>query len=280
MTLASKRLILENEPIAAMTDKTGTAARRPDQGVSRNIRLTLEYEGTHYHGWQTQAGSGQATVQETVEKALSGLTGGPVKVNGSSRTDAGVHALGYVCNVVTSSPIPPAAWAPAMNHRLPEDIRVLSSEEAAPDFHARFSAIGKIYSYRILNRRAPSALHRHAAWHVNLRLNTRAMRNAAEHLTGQHDFSAFRAAGCSASTPVRTLKPIVIRKSADIVELRLEADSFLQYMVRNITGTLVEVGLGRFRPEDVKQMLLSCDRATAGRTAPAHGLYLVRVLYS
>ena len=262
-----------------MTGTARTAARRPDAGVFRNIRLTLEYEGTNYHGWQAQTGSGQATIQETLEKALSSLAGEPVKVNGSSRTDAGVHALGYVCNVVTSSRIPPAAWAPAMNHILPEDIRVLSSEEALPDFHARFSAIGKIYSYRILNRRAPSALYRHAAWHVNLALNMRAMRNAAEHLTGKHDYSAFRAAGCSASSPIRTLKPIIIRKSADMVEIRLEADSFLQYMVRNITGTLVEVGLGRFRPEEVKQMLLSRDRITAGRTAPAYGLYLVRVLY-
>ena len=265
MTRASKRPILENEP--------------SDAGASRNIRLTLEYEGTNYHGWQAQTGSGLATIQETLEKALSTLTHAPVKVNGSSRTDAGVHALGYVCNVVTCSPIPPAAWAPALNHLLPKDIRVLSSEEAAPDFHARFSSTGKIYSYRILNRRAPSALYRHAAWHVNLRLNMRAMRSAAEHLIGQHDFSAFRAAGCSAGSPIRTLKPIIIKKSADMVELRLEADSFLQYMVRNITGTLVEVGRGRFRPEEVKQMLLSRDRTTAGRTAPAHGLYLVRVLY-
>ncbi len=262
-----------------MTGTAKTAVPRPDAGVSRNIRLTLEYEGTNYHGWQAQTGSGLATVQETLEKALSNLTHGPVKVNGSSRTDAGVHALGYVCNVMTSCSIPSAAWAPALNHLLPEDIRVLSSEEAALDFHARFSAVGKIYSYRILNRRAPSALYRHAAWHVNLRLNMRAMRSAAEHLIGQHDFSAFRAAGCSASSPIRTLKPIIIKKSADMVELRLEADSFLQYMVRNITGTLVEVGRGRFRPEEVKRMLLSRDRTTAGRTAPAHGLYLVRVLY-
>jgi len=261
-----------------MTGTTRTAVRS-DAGVSKNIRLTLEYEGTNYHGWQAQTGSGLVTVQEMLEKALSSLTHEPIKVNGSSRTDAGVHALAYVCNVATSSPIPPAAWAPAMNHLLPEDIRVLSSEEAAPDFHARFSALGKIYSYRILNRRAPSALHRHRAWHVNRRLNMPAMRSAAEHLMGKHDFSAFRAAGCSASSPVRTLKPIIIKKSADMMEFRMEADSFLQYMVRNITGTLVEVGLGRFRPEEVKQMLLSRDRTTAGRTAPAHGLYLVRVLY-
>ena len=271
---------MENESLAAGTDGTKAADRRSVAAEPRNIKLTLEYEGTKYHGWQAQAGCGQATVQETMEQAFSILAKGPVKVNGSSRTDAGVHALGYVCNVVTSSPIPPAAWAPALNHVLPEDIRVLSSEEAAPEFHARFSSVGKTYSYRILNRRAPSALHRHAAWHVNRRLDIQAMRSAAEHLAGQHDFSAFRAAGCSARTPIRTLRPIIISCSDDMVEIRLEADSFLQYMVRNITGTLVEVGLGRFQPEEVKQMLLSCDRKTAGRTAPAHGLYLVRVLYA
>ena len=270
MTPASKRHILENDHsnpgITAITGK-------------RNIKLTLEYEGTNYHGWQSQVGSGQATIQETLEKAIASLTGEPAKVNGSSRTDAGVHALAYVCNVVTASPIPPTAWAPAMNHVLPEDIRVIASEEALPDFHARFSAKGKIYSYRILNRRAPSALYRQRAWHVNLPLNRKAMQSAAEHLIGQHDFSAFRAAGCSASSPVRTLKPVIITKSDDMIEIVVEADSFLQYMVRNITGTLVEVGLGRFKPEDVKKMLLSRDRTTAGRTAPAHGLYLVRVLY-
>jgi tRNA pseudouridine38-40 synthase len=249
-----------------MTEKKTKNAPRPDAGESRNIKLTLEYEGTNYHGWQTQTGSGQATVQETLEKALSSLTHGPVKVNGSSRTDAGVHALGYVCNVVTGSPIPPAAWAPAMNHVLPEDIRVLSSEEAAPDFHARFSSVGKIYSYRILNRRAPSALYRHAAWHVNLRLNMRAMRSAAEHLTGQHDFSAFRAAGCSASTPVRTLKPIIIRKSADMVEIRLEADSFPVHGPQyHGTGSRP----GRFRPEEVNRCLSATEnRPGANSTGP------------
>ncbi len=265
--------------MTAMTGAVKTADGSSDAGGPRNIRLFVEYEGTNYHGWQAQTGSGLATIQETLEKAASTLTGEALKAQGCSRTDAGVHALEYVANVMTSSPIPPEAWAPALNHRLPKDIRVLSSEEAALDFHARFSAIGKIYSYRILNRRAPSALSRHAAWHVNRPLDTRAMQDAAEHLTGRHDFSAFRAAGCSASSPVRTLKPIIIEKNGDRVELRLEADSFLQYMVRNITGTLVEVGLGRFRPEEVKRMLLSRDRKTAGRTAPAQGLYLVRVLY-
>ena len=247
--------------------------------VIQNIKLTLEYEGTNYHGWQSQPGSGLATIQETLEKAVAGLTGESAKVNGCSRTDAGVHALAYVCNVKTGSLLPPAAWAPVMNHMLPEDIRVTASEATADDFHSRFSAKGKIYSYRILNRLSPSALNRHGAWHMNRPLNMQAMRSAAEHLTGQHDFSAFRASGCSASTPVRTLKPVIITKNADMIEILLEADSFLQYMVRNITGTLVEVGLGRFRPEEVKKMLRSRDRTAAGRTAPAHGLYLVRVLY-
>lgn len=246
----------------------------------RNIKLVLEYEGTAYHGWQAQAGSGKKTVQETIEGALASLTQEAVNVFGAGRTDAGVHALGYVCNFATGSRIPSAAWAPALNHLLPDDIRVLESEEVVPAFHARYSALGKIYAYRILNRRAPSPLNRHGAWHVNQHLNTTAMRNAARLLIGKHDFSAFRAAGCGARTPVRTLKSISIKRSGDMVEIRLEADSFLQYMVRNMVGTLVEVGLGRFKPEDVGRMLASRDRRTAGRTAPAHGLYLVTVFYS
>ena len=245
----------------------------------RNIKIILEYDGTNYHGWQSQAGSGRRTIQDTLENALLALTGVPTKSFSSGRTDAGVHAMGHAANFKTRSRIPSEAWAPALNHLLPEDIRVLSSGEVSMDFHSRYSALGKVYKYVILNRRSPSALYRHHAWHVNVRLNTAAMRRAVACLVGKHDFSAFRASGCGAKTPVRTIKSIVIRKKVDFIELRFEADAFLQYMVRNLTGTLVEVGLGRFTPEDVKSMLESRDRTLSGRTAPAHGLYLEKVLY-
>ena len=137
----------------------------------RNIKLILEYDGTNYHGWQSQIGSGMPTIQDTLEQALSALTHETIKTYSSGRTDAGVHALGHVANFETECSIPSEAWAPALNHWLPNDIRVLTSEEVPDDFHARFSALGKFYSYRILNRRAPSALYRKYSWHVNQRLN-------------------------------------------------------------------------------------------------------------
>ncbi len=247
--------------------------------MKRNIKLILEYDGTNYHGWQTQAGSGRPTIQETVEQALNTLTKEGCKILSSGRTDAGVHAFEHVANFHTRSSIPAEAWAPALNHLLPEDIRVLASEEAPMGFHARYSALSKIYKYRILNRRSPSALYRNYAWHVNIRLNPRTMRQAAAHLTGKHDFSAFRGAGCGAKTPVRTLSRADVKKTGDFIELWFEADSYLQYMVRNIAGTLVEVGLGKFTPNDVLRILKSRDRTKAGRTAPPQGLYLVRVSY-
>ena len=247
--------------------------------MKRNIKLILEYDGTNYHGWQSQIGSGMPTIQDTLEQALSALTDETIKTYSSGRTDAGVHALGHVANFKTESRIPPEAWAPALNHLLPNDIRVLMSEEVPEDFHARFSALGKFYNYRILNRREPSALYRKYAWHVNLRLNLKKMRLAAASFVGKHDFSAFRGSGCTAKTPVRTIKAVVIKKTADFVEIGIEADAFLQHMARNIAGTLVEVGLGRFRPDDVKHMLTSRDRTKAGRTAPPQGLYLVKVYY-
>jgi tRNA pseudouridine38-40 synthase len=247
--------------------------------MNRNIKLTLEYDGTNYHGWQSQTGSGKPTIQDTLERALKTLTTEACKVCSSGRTDAGVHAFGHVANFKTRSSIPAGAWAPALNHLLPADIRVLASGEVSEDFHARYSALSKIYKYRILNRRVPSALNRNYAWHVKAPMNLKKMRRAISCLVGRHDFSTFRSSGCGAKSPVRTLKKAEIRKRGDFLEIWLEADSFLQYMVRNITGTLVEVGLGRFSPVDMERMLKARDRALAGRTAPPQGLYLVEVLY-
>lgn len=247
--------------------------------MPRNIKLILEYDGTPYYGWQSQAGSGRPTVQETVEQAITQVGQEEVALASSGRTDAGVHAYGHVANFATEHSMPPEAWAPALNHLLPPDIRVLSSEEAPLDFHSRYSAAGKVYHYLILNRHAPSALERNRAWHVPQELNLAAMRRAARFLVGTHDFSAFRASACGARNPVRTLRSLAIRKSGDVVEVRLEADAFLHHMARNIVGTLLEVGLGRFQPRDVKDILVSRDRKRAGRTAPAQGLYLVRVHY-
>jgi tRNA pseudouridine38-40 synthase len=245
----------------------------------KNIKLILEYDGTNYHGWQSQIGSGMPTIQDVLEQALKKITGEQVKTVSSGRTDAGVHALGHVASFKSASRVPAEAWAPALNQILPNDIRVLLSEEVHEDFHARFSAQGKIYIYRVLNRRAPSALYRNYSWHVNMLLKLKNMRSAAACLVGTHDFTAFRSSGCGAKTPVRTIKTLTIKKRGEFVEILLEADAFLMHMARNIVGTLVEVGLNRRPVEDVKRILLSCDRNMAGRSAPSCGLYLLKVFY-
>jgi tRNA pseudouridine38-40 synthase len=185
-----------------------------------------------------------------------------------------------VANFETSSSIPADAWRPVLNHVLPNDIRIVASEEVPLHFHARYSATGKSYKYVILNRSAPSAIHRSHAWHVDRKLNLRAMRRAAGVLIGRHNFSSFRSSQCGATSPVRTLTALAVKERGEFIEILLEADAFLMHMARNIVGTLVDVGLGRYSREDVKQMLLSYDRSKAGRTAPAHGLYLISVSYS
>lgn len=244
-----------------------------------NIKLILEYDGTGYHGWQSQRGSGRKTIQETLELALRRICGEPVVVASSGRTDAGVHATGHVANFTTSHPLPPAAWTPVLNRLLSSDIRVLSSEEVPGEFHARHSAAGKTYRYLILNRTAPSALYRSRAWHIAEKLNVSAMRRAAALLLGRHDFSAFRSSGCNAASPVRRLTAVSLRKTGDFIYITLEADAFLMHMARTIVGTLVDVGRGRFAPGDVRKILASRDRSRAGKTAPAQGLYLEAVRY-
>ena len=184
----------------------------------KNIKLTLEYDGTRYHGWQSQAGSGQPTIQDTLENALKVLANDEIKTHSSGRTDAGVHAFGHVVNFHSDASLPAGAWAPALNHELPHDIRVLDSCEVPSEFHARYSALSKIYRYRILNRRSPTALFRNYAWHVNLSLELESMRQAASTLIGRHDFSAFRSSACTAKSPVRSLRAIDITRTDDFIE--------------------------------------------------------------
>ena len=250
----------------------------------RNIRLTLEYDGTAYHGWQSQTNA--TTVQDTVTAAVNSLTGEHCSLTGSSRTDTGVHALGFVCNFLTASSIPADKFSFALNTLLPDDIVVKKSEEVSADFHSRFDASGKTYRYLICNSVFPSALLRHRAYHVYYPLEIDAMNRAAQHLTGTHDFYAFSASGGSVKTTVRTITKTEVRtagrvlgQAGRLIEFTITGNGFLYNMVRIIAGTLIEVGFGKLKAEDVPAILESLDRRKAGRTAPAHGLYLVEVYY-
>lgn len=244
----------------------------------RNIRLLLEYDGAAYHGWQRQKNA--LTIQEMVETALAKLIGEAVRVLGSGRTDAGVHARGQVANFQTSSHIPLKAFHAGLNSFLPRDIAVLDAAEAPLAFHARKSARAKTYEYRILNRAARSPLNRRYAWVVHKPLNLAAMVQAADMLLGEHDFLAFKASGGSPGHAVRkVLAAAWQQEEAGRLRFTITANGFLRGMVRSLVGTMVDVGRGKRPPEDLSALLLSGERAATGPTAPAQGLFLVEVIY-
>ncbi|NLM59369.1 MAG: tRNA pseudouridine(38-40) synthase TruA [Clostridium sp.] len=243
----------------------------------KNIKLIIEYDGTNYHGWQTQENA--RTVQDVIEKALEDLTGEKIALIGSSRTDFGVHALGQVANFITNSTIPGDRFCYALNRILPEDIVIRESCEVSLDFHARFQAKGKKYRYIIYNSRFPSAMLRKRAYHVSYNLDAEGMKKAASYFTGTHDFFTFMATGSSVKTTVRTITGVSLEKKDNILEFEICGNGFLYNMVRIIAGTLVEVGMGRIKADDIPDIIKSKDRKKAGRTAPAHGLYLVEVYY-
>ncbi|HEY9060273.1 MAG TPA: tRNA pseudouridine(38-40) synthase TruA [Pseudobacteroides sp.] len=243
----------------------------------RNIKVIIEYDGTEYHGWQSQENA--ISVQRVVEDAFRKLTGENIKLIGASRTDTGVHAYGQTANFFTESKIPAEKFFLAVNCLLPSDISIVHSGEVSSNFHSRFSAKGKKYKYLIYNDRAPSALMRNRAFHVPVSLNLEDMKKAAQYIPGKKDFSAFKASGSSAKDSVRTVTGVELQKAENIIELTVSGDGFLYNMVRIIAGTLVDVGMGRISPDDMGDILESKDRTRAGRTAPAHGLYLVEVYY-
>ncbi len=246
--------------------------------MTRNIKITVEYDGTEFSGWQRQPR--QPSVQAEIEKAIRAITREKVNLIGAGRTDAGVHALGQVASFVTASRILPARIPGALNAHLPEAIRVLAAEEVAVDFHARYSATGRTYRYAVLNRAAPSAILRHHACHVPGSLDLDAINKALPALRGTHPFTAFRGAGSRERTTVCTLRRADVARSGDMVIFTFEADRFLRHMVRLMVGTLLKVGQGKVQPEAVAEILASEDNQRAGPRAPAHGLFLVSVTYS
>lgn len=243
----------------------------------RNIKLILEYDGTNYAGWQRQYNAD--TIQEKIEKAILITTKEKSEVIGSSRTDAGVHAKGFVCNFKTSSKIPESKFKEALNTKLPNDIVILDSREVPINFHSRYDSKGKTYSYTILNRDTPIAIGQNYIYHLKRKLNIDDMIKGANFLIGRNDFSAFKNAGSSVKTSVRTITNIDIVNKGDFVVFTVSADGFLYNMVRIIVGTLIDVGIGKYKPEYIKTILDSKNRANAGKSAPASGLCLEIVYY-
>ena len=244
------------------------------------LKLTVEYDGTDYVGWQRQPNG--LAIQQLLEEALTPIEGRELTVHGAGRTDAGVHALAQVASVTLAKEIAEPTLHRALNAVLPADVRVLAVETAADDFHARFSARTKTYEYRIVNAPFVSAFLQRYAWHVAQPLDIEAMRAAAAPLIGTHDFAGFQAAGSSVATTTRTIVALELDDGVGFdvpLVLRVTGDGFLRHMVRNIAGTLVEVGLGRWDPWRLLTVLDSRDRTRAGPTAPARGLFLTQVTY-
>ena len=251
-------------------------ADHPAEGLTR-FYLIVEYDGTDYCGWQRQLNG--PSVQQTLEEALSRLTGDNIACTGSSRTDAGVHAMGLCVHFDSATRIPPEKIAFALNTMLPGDIRVRESGLARENFHARYAACGKVYRYTFYNNRHDCAVGRQYMAHVPLRLNEALMHEEAQALLGTHDFAAFAASGSVVKSTVRTIYKAEVVRSGDVVTLTVMGDGFLYNMVRIIAGTLMEVGTGKRAPGAIADAIETGNRLALGQTAPAKGLMLLRVLY-
>lgn len=241
-------------------------------------RATIEYDGTPFVGWQVQARG--ASIQGALAEAIRRFCGETVEVRGAGRTDAGVHATGQVAHFDLALPKPPDKIREAVNYHLkPHPIAIVDCAEVEAGFDARFSAIGRHYLYRILARRARPALDKDRVWWVPRPLDAEAMAEAARHLIGRHDFTTFRAAGCQARSPVKTLDRLDVTRAGDEIRIAASALSFLHHQVRSFVGSLKHVGEGRWTPADLKSALEARDRTACGVVAPPWGLYLVRVDY-
>lgn len=242
-----------------------------------NVKLKLQYDGTNYHGWQIQPNG--VTVQETLMNAIESVTRERVNVTGCGRTDAGVHALNYVCNFRTNSDIPLEKLPYAINSHLPEDIRVFEAEAAEEGFHAKNSAVKKRYVYRILNSEFNDAFIGKYAWHYRFPLDIDAMRYAAKAFLGEHDFIGFASSGFTVKSTVRTVYSLDIEKSDNVLTIDITGNGFLYNMVRIIAGTLVYAGCGKIDCRSMESIINSKCRENAGITAPAKGLFLKEVYY-
>jgi len=243
-----------------------------------NFKITIEYDGSAYHGWQRQAS--ERTIQGEIENALKTMTGNTITVTGSGRTDAGVHALNQTANFRCTTSLTPEVFLKGLNSLLSEDIVISSCKIVPEKFHARYDVKSKVYQYRILNRSLPAAISRQYAWHIHKKLNLSAMQEAIRCIIGSHDFKAFEGSGSPRVSTVRCITNAdLVETDNDYLVLKIEGDGFLKFMVRNIVGTLVDVGFNKITPHDFKQILISKDRNLAGITAPAHGLFLMEVKY-
>ncbi len=263
-----------------------TGHRAPPLSPARTFRVVLSYDGTDFAGFQRQ--SNARSVQQVLEEALAPIDGQPVVVSGAGRTDSGVHALGQVVSFRLSSAIPAADLKQALNATFnaagAADVRVLSVDQAPESFHARFSARGKLYRYRLLNADVLSPFERRFAWHIQRPLDLELMRRAARDLVGEHDFASFQAAGGDVKTSVRTIArsdwtETPLEEDGRLLQYDIAGNGFLKHMVRSIVGTLVEIGCGRRDADSVRALLSAPRRSDVGQTAPPHGLYLVCVDY-
>ena len=242
-----------------------------------NLKILIEYDGSRYCGWQIQPNG--ESIQAILERAISTFFGTPTRITGSGRTDAGVHALGQVANFNADKEFDRHRILRALNALTPADITIKDVEVVADSFDARRDGRSRIYEYHILNRSTASPFYLNRAWHVHEALDDAAMRAAIPCLIGEHDFSSFRAAGCEAAHPIRKVYRTSLESRGELLVYTIEATAFLRHMVRNIAGTLVEVGRGLRTPESFGELLEARDRTQAGPTAPPHGLYLIEVKY-
>jgi tRNA pseudouridine38-40 synthase len=242
------------------------------------FRLLIEYDGTGYVGWQRQDNG--PSIQQAIEEAVFAFAAERPNLAAAGRTDAGVHALGQVAHLDLARETSADTLRDAVNfHLKPQPIAILAAEAVSDNFHARFSAIGRRYLYRIVNRRAPLSLMRNRAWQVQIPLDGDAMHRAAQRLIGNHDFTSFRSSICQAASPVKTLDRLDVEREGEEVRIHAAARSFLHHQVRNIVGTLKLVGEGRWGPDDVSAALAARSRSAAGPTAPPEGLFLAEVRY-